>query len=165
MKRPSNDKGFSYVEMILVLGIMTIMLAMITISMGTIRRNNVLRTAEKMETLVNKARNTALTKGTANGVLNVAKIDNDVYAYVGTGISELNEGNINTFKVKGEKICSSDITIIINGVSTDSGSVAQIGFKQSTGGLDSTLDGTIMVLKGTRSSTFRIHYLTGKIYR
>ena len=79
----TNNKGFSYVEMIIVLAIMGIMVGFLSISISTNYRNEVSRTAEKFESRVNQARTSALTKGTANGYLNIAYVDKAYYTYVG----------------------------------------------------------------------------------
>ena len=178
----NKNKGFSLFEMVLVMAIVSIMALMVTISIGTIRRNSVYRTSEKLETYINQARTTALTKGTDNGYLNIARFDDGVYVFVGTKLTSSNE-----VKSKGEKICSGDIQIATNapkdgsdsGGVISSGEVRHIGFAQSTGGVSTIQkiaknegDGddvpapkyiTIMVSKGASSSTFYIARFTGKI--
>ena len=166
MKNSLNSKGFSYIEMIIVLAIMGIMVGMVTMSIGTIGRNNVLRTSEKLESLVNKARTNALTKGTANGCLNIVKLDDGkVYAYVGKSIDVIDDDTTALIKKEGEVVCSGDIIVNVDASSTESGSICQVFFKQSTGGLDKATNSTIMVKKNNKSATFTILNATGKIKR
>lgn len=158
----NRDRGFSYIEMIIALAIMAIMIGLVTISIGTNNRNNVVRTSEKLESLVNQARISALTKGTSNGYLNLTVVGNGIYAYVGEQIAE---DNPEAVKSKGEKICSSNLTIQLNGT-VQEGVVNSIGFLQSTGGLGYGSK-TVMVMHGSNliSSTFQIYQQTGKTYR
>ncbi len=164
-----NNRGFSYVEMIIVLAILAIMVAMVTITIGTNNRNNVSRASEKLESLVNKARINALTKGTSNGYLNLAIVDGSVYAYVGEALpadqpSAVKSHVLNGKVVSGEKICSANLSIQLNGTVSDT-AVNRIGFLQSTGGLGSGSP-VVMVMHGTNSSsTFQIYPATGKTYR
>lgn len=160
MKGNSN-RGMSYVEIIIVFAIGAIMIALVTISIGTVSRTNVNRTAEKVQSLVNQARVSALTHGTANGYLNIAVEGNSVYGYVGESVSDTL-----TVREKGEKICPSDVQIIVTG-GTVNGAVTQLQFQQSTGGIVSTNPAplvTVMVKKDNfESSTFQVYKQTGKI--
>ncbi len=78
-----NDKGFSYVELILVLAIMALMVAMIGLSYGLVTRNNVSKAAAKMESVFNTARITSLSKGSEAGALNLMQENGTVYYYIG----------------------------------------------------------------------------------
>jgi len=173
-----NNKGFSYVEMLMVLAIMAIMIGMVTISIGLIGRNTVSRTSEKLESLVNKARTNALTKGKEKGVLNVAEVNGAVYAYVGERIDDDDTASV---KSKGDKVCGSEYEVIIGGSTNpdnegnkttspangDPKKVLHIGFKQATGGINSAVsDGTIVIVKKkktTKTRMFQIYDMTGKI--
>ena len=159
-----NNNGFSYVEMLMVLAIMAIMIGMVTISIGLVGRTNVSRTSEKLESLVNKARTNALTKGKQNGFLNVVEVDGAVYAYVGEMIAD---DMPEAVKEKGEKLCSADLEIkMVESTTTADKKVHRIGFKQSTGGL---LGGSVTVLvkkkNTTKTSSFSIYNQTGKTWR
>ena len=165
--KANQNKGFSYIEMLMVLAIMAIMIGMITISIGTVKRNTALRASEKLETLVNKARVNALTKGTAHGYVNVALYEGAYYAYVGERVpADLdNDGSLESrkyVKEHGDKICNENATIYFNGLVKNN--VNHIQFKQATGGLVGTSD-TISVVCGNTSSVFRIKPQTGKTYR
>ena len=102
-----NNKGFSYVEMIVVLAIMAVMVGMIGLSYGMINRNNVNRASETLQSMANQARVNALTKGTSNGYLNIAKVGNDIYAAVGPQYTVADD-----IKKNGEKVCSANTLCI-----------------------------------------------------
>ena len=163
--KTNQNKGFSYIEMLMVLAIMAIMIGLVTISIGLINRNTVSRTLEKVETLCNKTRINALTKGSKNGYLNLAEFSDGVYAYVGEMVDD---DNINKIREKGDKICSKDYEIITNFVglgSTADCQIHRIAFKQSTGGVIGGLNGRVIVKKKntTKTESFGIYRETGKV--
>ena len=173
--RAKNNKGFSYVEMIMVLAVMAIMIGMVTISIGTVNRNTVYRTSEKLESLSNKARTNALAKGKDNGYLNICEVGGGVYVYVGEMVSDPN-----VVRSKGEKICSSDYEVGIQFLGTGltwtrDKAVHRWAFKQTTGGI---IDGgdpascpataKVVVRKKNntvKQSAFQIWWMTGKSFR
>ena len=166
--RKNNNKGFSYVEMLMVLAIMAIMIGLVTISVGLIGRTTVSRVADKMESLCNKARTNALTKGSNQGWLNLAQTGGQVYAYVGEKIAD---DDVASVKAKGEKICSSDYEIITNfsgsaTIGTSDGKVHRIPYLQSTGGVIGGMSGRIIVKKknSNKTESFGIYGQTGKVY-
>lgn len=166
--RANNNKGFSYVEMLMVLAVMAIMLGMVTISIGTINRNTISRSSERLESLLNKARTSALTKGKEKGFMNFVEYGNGVFVYVGEQVDDPAE-----VRKKGEKICSSEYEILFKfgGTSFTSSkdkAVHRVGFQQSTGGVLGNLDGSFVVRKKnntTKQSAFQVYGLTGKTYR
>jgi len=172
--RRTNNKGFSYVEMLMVLAIMAILIGLVTLSVGVIGRNTVSRTLEKVETLCNKARTNALTKGTSSGYLNIAQFNDGVYAYVGEMIEDDNKDKI---RKDGEKICSKEYEIGTNfsnnddpdntvGLWTGDGGIHRVAFVQSTGGVIGGLSGRVMVRKKDKIKveSFGIYGQTGKVY-
>ena len=78
-----NNKGFSYVELILVLAIMAIMVGMIGLSYSLVTRNNVTKAAAKMESVFNTARITSLSKGSEEGALNIKQENGIIYYGIG----------------------------------------------------------------------------------
>jgi len=157
----NSNKGFSYVEMIIVLAIMALMIGFISITIGTNKRNELSRTSEKLESLINKTRTSALTKGKNQGVLNIAKVDGNIYAYVGNACAD---DDPEAVKSKGEKLCNGRLEIYVNTDSTEDGKVHRIHFKQSTGGLTGGTV-TVMVKRDNISSSFRVLGMTGKVKR
>lgn len=168
-----NNKGFSLFEMVLVIAIVAIMGLFIGISVSTVSRNDVLRTSERLQTMVNKARVNAMAKGSANsngttfggnGWINIAKSGGSYYASVG----EYSE-DPEFVKKNGEKIGNGKLTIYVAGTEDEDmvsdTVVRHMGFKQSTGGNWYGSGGSIMFLvkyKNT-SSYFSVDGTTGRI--
>ena len=157
----NNNKGFSYVEMIVVIGIMALMVGMITISIGTVNRNRVNRASEAMQSMVKKARVSAMTKGATHGYLNVAKEGNSIYAAVGDQLITVAD-----VKAQGEKICSGKVYVDFRSpnnpsnlgagfhddYSTETSSgVYSLGFKQVTGGPADGVHHNIIVRDGSKA--------------
>lgn len=87
----TNNKGFSYIELLIVLAIMAIMVGIMAISMGLIGRTNVNRGAEKIVNSMNRARNMAMAKGTDSGVLQIELSNGKYYCYAGNVTSSERE--------------------------------------------------------------------------
>lgn len=161
----NRNKGFSYVEMIIVLAIMGVMVALLSITVGTVNRNSALRASEQLESYVNSARTNALTKGTSHGVLSIATDSRGVYAYVGE-----KQYTVDNVKNKGNKICNGKVEVSINGASSN---LMYVEFKQSTGGLTDAMISAnplgvdyveVKTKNGTTISTFKV-YTMGKVLR
>ena len=172
-KAYSNNSGFSYVEMIIALAILSIMVAMITISIGTVHRNTVSRTSEKLESMVNSARTKALTRGSKEGYLCIAPIDGKIYTFVGD-VSKLKNGtnfDRDLMLKNGNELCSSSYIVTVSGATTDPSSddyseLITIQFVQSTGAVKDNADKTVIVKKNNGPTiTFNIYGLTGKTWR
>lgn len=157
----NNNKGFSYVEMIVVIAIMALMVGMITISIGTVNRNRVNRASESLETVVDKARVSAMTKGATRGYLNIAKDGNSIYAAVGEQLFTVAD-----VKAKGEKICTGKVYIDFRSPnnpvnlgagfhddysSETSSGVYSLGFKQVSGGPSDDVIHNVIVRDGSKA--------------
>ena len=178
MKRMRSNKGFSYVEMLVVIGIMAVMTGFLAMTIGTVNRNNVRRAKESIEAKFNEARISAMSKGTERGYLIIARYKGNIYTYVGEGIDSTT-GTLYTAEAiskKGEKLCSSQLEITIDGtvMNGDVGDLVYIKFKQSTGGVvqytgaDPTTAKPQFIVsvanqKNTMVSSFRVYKSTGKI--
>lgn len=152
----TNNKGFSYVEMVVVIGIMALMVGMITISIGTVNRNRVNRASEALESVIKTARVSAMTKGATHGYLNIAKDGNTVYAAVGDQLFTVED-----VKMQGEKICSGKVYIDFRSLddsgfhdnysSETSSGVYSLGFKQVSGGPEDGVIHNVVVRDGSRA--------------
>ena len=177
----NNNKGFSYVEMIVVVAIMALMVGMITISIGMVGRNKVNRASEKLESMIDKARVSAMTKGTKKGFLNITVVGNDVYAYAGEQVFTAAD-----VKNKGEKIC--DKKVCLDFKKSDGGggfafeystdpskagegasfpAIYSLNFEQVTGGPKDRQMRNVVVRdeSDTKSITFNIERLSGRVSR
>ena len=169
--KKNNNKGFSLFEMVAVIAIVAIMMTIVAISIGTAGRNEVFRTSEKIESLLNQARVYALTKGSDEGYVSVAKTSSGYYAYVGNpdnikAVGEDGSKFVSAEEVKknGDKIGNANLDISFNGIIADD-SVNQIHFKQSTGGLYPGSGNVVQVKnKKMKSAIIYIYPATGKTY-
>lgn len=167
-----NNKGFSLFEMVLVMAIVVIMAVFIGISVSTVSRNDVLRTSERLETMVNKARVNAMAKGSAtyngsdfggNGWINIAKSGGSYYASVGAYSNDPEY-----VKTNGEKIGDGKLSIYVaseddDDMVTDT-VVRHLGFKQSTGGIYAGAGDIMFLVKyKNTSSYFKVDGTTGRI--
>ncbi len=177
-----KHKGITYVELIIVISIMAIMAGFVTISMGTVYRNSVSRAADSLESAAKEARNTALSKGTENGCLNLLYENGKLFAYVGKEVKSATELKSNNYSVIAQGLDSKG-GIHVKYHDEDggdyqdtplSGTLYCIKFKQSTGeciGLQHTyIDGDfwpgdveVTFEKFDRKSTVDIEKF-GKIY-
>lgn len=66
-----NNKGLSYIELIIVLAIMTLLTGVAALSVSTISRTNAVKGADKFMSEWNRARTLSLAKGTAHGELHL----------------------------------------------------------------------------------------------
>ena len=154
-----NNKGFSYVEMLLVLAIMGIMVGMITVSASRVSRTSAARVSETLETNCNQARVNALSKGTANGYLNIAVDGGSVYTAVGPVYTSKAD-----VKSHGEKIGSGKLELFVGGSTFDEDNeVLHIQYDQGTGGIYGGANTAVMVKNGNKSSSFIVIGSTGKI--
>ncbi len=79
----TNNKGFSYVEFILVIAIMAILVGIMSLSMGLIGRTNINRGIEKVSSSLSQARNSSMARGTTRGSFEISFDGSKYYCYVG----------------------------------------------------------------------------------
>lgn len=156
-----NNKGMSYIELILVISIALILTGIGTFSFGMIRRTSISKAADRTISKVNEARNASLVKGTNKGVLAFYNKNGSLYCYIGEDFTSV-DMNSQTW----EKICSKPVTLK---VTTVDGSTSELGdggfvktkFKQSTGEVES---GIIRYTFQTSKSSVvvKVYKATGK---
>lgn len=79
----TSNKGFSYVEFILVIAIMAILVGVMALSMGLIGRTNINRGIEKVSSSLNQARNSSMARGSIRGAFEISYDGTQYYCYVG----------------------------------------------------------------------------------
>lgn len=82
-----NNKGFSYVEMILVLGIIAIMMGIIALSTNLIGRTNVNKGCDNLNNAMTQAKTSVMAKGDADCSMSVFCQDGKYYYYIGDAYS------------------------------------------------------------------------------
>ncbi len=161
-----NNKGFSYVELIIVLAILAVLIGMVSISMGLISRTNVAKAADKLENTLNQARTTAMARGSSQGSIKI-RCGNDGWYYYSVGNGE------------EVKLVSTQATISLSYTDTSGGSASvvtseltsggavTISFNQSTGAFN-TIPGTtyywenIKIQNGDKVAEIKLYPHTGK---
>lgn len=166
-----NNKGISYVEMILVIAIMAIVTGLVSISIGLVNGTNVSRASEVTCSALQEARNSALTKGSDNGYVSFMLRKGACYYYVGkkVTISTSNDSDVNW-----TKICNGTVDVFFSQDAPDSdslgnkltgGNVYGAKFSQSSGSLSNETNYNfqyITFVHGDKQTTVRIFPVSGK---
>ena len=129
-----NNKGLSFVELLIAITIGIILVGFAALSMATVSRNSVNRVSDKIFTACNTARNNTVTKGSKNSYLNFYYKDGYLYTNHGLDITAAGT-NANLATQNWEKVGKVD-SVSLNSVPLYDGKVCTIRFKQSTGELD-----------------------------
>ncbi len=157
-----NNKGFSYVELILVLAIMAMMIAMIGISYGLVTRNNVSKACAKMESVFNTARITSLSKGSEQGALNL-KTENGIIYY---GIGKYDPAHPEASTVEWVKFAQSPvyITLVDDSGNKSNLSTTVVTFKYNpSSGAFKMCDYSELIFSNSRTeSSLKLFKATGK---
>ena len=128
-----NNKGLSYLELVLVIAIMAIVVGFTTISINTVNHNNVSRSSDNLYTVLNKARNTAMTKGTKYGWITFTNKNNVVYYRIGEKVPYISGSNYYDAYSDWKKLSPSAVKVYFGTNSFDNGDTCELAFKQSTG--------------------------------
>ena len=152
-----NNKGFTYVELILVIGIMVLVTGLVTISIGLISRNNVTKAGDKISSKVSEARMMTIAKGVEKGAA-ILEYQNGNYYCVLDG---------EQYKVASDPISISVIKDDGTVISVaDAGSVP-IKFSRNTGGLySSNTDYDILRIEnssGGKKVEYKFQKISGKL--
>lgn len=160
-----NNKGFSYVELILVMAIMAILVAMVSISMGVVSRSNVNRGAERLNASLSKARNAAMAKGTDRGTIEITCDGSKYYCFVGSSTS--------TNKIaERQEIGASPMVVgyYLKGnsemITIQAGTPLILKYNQSTGAFKELSGGgycdKIVFTNGSSTAEIKLYSATGK---
>ena len=88
MKKLKNHKGISYVELILVIGIMVLVVGIVSLSVGLVNRNNVTKSVEKLDIGFKKAQAASMARGDKAGALVITTDGKNYYYRVGLDSTE-----------------------------------------------------------------------------
>ena len=78
-----NNKGLSYVELLVVIGVMVLLTGISALSIGLASRTNATKCADKLVTSLKTARTYSLAKGSEKGAFHIAKQGNNYVCGVG----------------------------------------------------------------------------------
>lgn len=147
-----NNKGLSYIELILVISIASILTGLLAISLGTVNRNNVQKAADSLQSGFKTAQTSSMAKGKEKGALYVYSKKGKCYYSIGQmGAEE-------------QKISSTAIKVIFNIDGTDrvvkDGFVAKFKFDPATGGSLGADYSTNNGVNWTTASAYNLGQLT-----
>lgn len=84
-----DNKGFSLVELLVVLAIVSIITAMAGLTLGVVNNANVSKAATRFESMLTRSRAESIARGTDAGMLTISCENGKIYGQVGTGEKEL----------------------------------------------------------------------------
>lgn len=137
-----NNKGVTYVELVLVICIMAVAVGFVSITISTVNRNNATKAAHRMQTALNQAKSMAMAKGTDNGKLMIWTDTNGALKfYVGAvGANPSDPVNISKRENGAQTICNKAVKVSA-GSTVFTNTVASpyvISFDQSSGAFKPT---------------------------
>ncbi len=166
-----NNKGMSYVELLLVLAIMAILIGVVSLSVSLIARTNVNRGAEKLASTLNQARSTSMARGNLNGRLEISCTGGRYYYYVGNLTDSDKEEQKVEFLASPGVVSYAPASNPGDSVQISDGQVLIISFNQSSGSIRDFSDhegnnysGTmdITLSNDDDSAVIRVYQATGK---
>lgn len=84
-----DNRGFTLVEVLVVLAIAAIITAMAGLTLGVVNNANVSKAATRFESMLNRSRSESIARGTDAGTLTITCENGKVYGQIGTGEKEL----------------------------------------------------------------------------
>ena len=78
-----NNKGLSYVELLVVIAVMVLITGISVISVGIVSRTNATKMGDKLVTMLRTSRTVSLAKGSEEGALNIRKSGNKYECAIG----------------------------------------------------------------------------------
>ena len=105
-----DNKGFTLVEMMIVLGISAIVMGIVLISYNVVNNANATKAARRLETVIRTARTQSMAKGMEEGKLTLQMQHGNLYAYIGDPATATRQLICNSgVKVEGI-MCTDDYT-------------------------------------------------------
>ncbi len=182
MKHSMNNRGITYIELVLVISISTIILGFSSITIGTAYRNNVGRSGDKLYSIVNQTRNNAMTNGTKRGWITFIYHDKSVYYRIGEKVPYHSGGDYFESYKDWNKLCTDPVKFKYGIYSLQADKPVELSFDQATGDCNGVYepeadafatthpvisDWVILSLeKGNRySSSMKVYEIGGKVER
>lgn len=100
MRKKAGNKGFTLIEMILVLAITILILTMVLITYNVVNNANATKCVKRLETVIRTARTQAMAKGTEAGRLTLTIEHGNLYAQIGDPLT-----------AEKDLICNSGVTV------------------------------------------------------
>lgn len=157
-----NQKGFSFVEMILVIAIVAILTGVAGISIGLIARSNVNRTVQKLDSAFSQARTQSMAKGNLRGQLYLTYENDKVYCYVGSG--DAPDRNTKKIEIAASPVQVSVFSGANETILSPSDNQIVIEFNQSSGAINTDVSSydKIKISNARHTMYLQIYSVTGK---
>lgn len=159
-----NNKGLSYVELLIVIAVMALVTGFSALSMGLVSRTNAVKAGEKMVTTLKTARTYSLAKGREKGAFHIRKVGGHYECAVGDLADELEFETIGASPIEIYYYVSEDNIVPI---AETSGTIT-IKFEQSNGAvvdcnIGSSIPKGFKIYKNDKPvSDIALYELTGK---
>lgn len=153
----SSNKGFSLIELLVVVAIMAVAVGLITITSVIVNNANVAKAANTLDTAFNKARVQSMAKGTEAGKLTVWMTDGTVYYTIG-------DPAVETPTAVNSAVINVDY-IYTNGTPGTSPAMPAVTYRFNSAGMviqDPDLVGEYVFSRGTRRVAVIFYLDTGK---
>lgn len=164
-----NNKGFSLVELLVVVAILGVVAVSTTLSYSVVRNADVRKAATTTGNMMKSVRTECLSKESSQFLY--IYMDNDDYYYATANKEETSLAGVKS--IGGTKLCADSISISVETASGSasaigSGDFASISFEKGTGKVRFNINGTsgeltgINFSRGSKSSSITVAYETGK---
>lgn len=165
-----NNRGVTYVELVLVIAIMVIAVGFVSITLSVVNRNNASKGAHRMQTALNQAKTVAMAKGSDKGQLMLWRdASGNLLYYIGDpGSNPADPTSISKREGGAQTICNRNVNVKLGSVGATSitNTVAApyiIKFNQSSGAFTGTgYVEYIYMENGNTKASVHLYKATGK---
>ncbi len=132
-KKLRNNKGFSLVEIMVVIAIMMILVGIAALSYNVVTNANVSKAANTLNSAFSTAKTTCIAKGADEGTLTIKVIDSRMYYYIGSAAdgTAATASQMKQVSNATTKIALAGTYDAIGGTALTDGYVVQYAFKPS----------------------------------
>ena len=158
MKKINNNKGISYVEMIIVIAIIAILTTLGTVTISVVNNANLNKASSGLQQAIASARAQSMARGSDAGKLHVYAKTGGIYYTIGTsGEEQICNGVPKVFNVGSSSVSTHELSGAFNDFYIVFDSAGMINESLSTG-----CPQKIVFNKGRRFNYVYIYKLTGK---
>ena len=156
-----NNKGFSYVELILVIAIAAILMGLVGLTIGLVSRTNVNKAGDKLYTTMNQARATTMGKG--GGTHIEIYCEGDEYYYFVGDPSKDNREELSVSFIAKPAVVSYIEEGETSAIELEEGDSLFIEYDKASGAFaSSVVCEYIIISNGDKEAKIRLYHATGK---
>lgn len=163
--KKTNNKGLSYVELILVIGILVLATGIVSLSIGIISRNNITAAINKIDVAFKRAQASSMAKGDKEGALVFFCENGTVYYKIGVNSNEKNKVASGPCKVlfdSTELANGENITFMYNQSNGSFASSGVYNFSSNSYSSSGSVVNYVVVSNNGRSQHIHLISKTGK---